>query len=315
MISRLRHLLSAALALPLVLSACDGLPDNGVVGEVVVESYLRVGDPLAPVALRRSVAFGSRTPVITDADVAVELLRDDGSVEARYRYRLAVPDSGRYAADAIPGGAAVPRVLPLRRYRLVATVPGQATPVTSTTRTPGDFALVSLNADTLAYSAIPGAPQFSVRVTQPIYPGRQAILLFSTQTLLAAPTVSDATPFFRAALDGDGDGKVDDPDDFDIPDLIRGSSPLLNEANYRRDADGTLTIALPWIAVVFYGPNEISASSVDDNLNDFLRSLAVQQGGSTSSPGEILNILDRVEGGTGVFGSFSRVATRVFVAR
>ena len=312
MISRLRLLLGAALALPLVLSACDGLPDTGVVGEVVVESYLRVGEPLAVVGLRRSVAFGSRTPVITDADVAVELLREDGSVEARYPYRLAVPDSGRYAP--LPG-APLPRVLPLRRYRLVATVPGQATPVTSTTRTPSDFDFVSLNADTLAYSPTPGAPQFAVTVTRPTYPGRQAVFLFSTQTLLPAPTVADATPFFRAALDGDGDGQVDDPEDFDIPDLIRGSSPLLNEANYTRNANGTITIALPWIAVVFYGPNEISASSVDDNLNDFLRSLAVQQGGSTSSPGEILNILDRVEGGTGIFGSFSRVEARVFVAR
>ncbi|HYE57643.1 MAG TPA: DUF4249 domain-containing protein, partial [Rhodothermales bacterium] len=141
------------------------------------------------------------------------------------------------------------------------------------------------------------------------------IYLFTTESLLTPPTLAEAVPFVRAFLDSDGDGRMDEDRDFTLDDLRLSSSPLLNEANYERNPDGTLTIRLPWIAVVFYGPNRLTVSAVDDNLNDFLRSANVQQGGGTSSPGEILNILDHVENGTGVFGSYARVSRDVFVAR
>lgn len=300
-----------ALAALLALGGCDGLPDSGRVGEVVVDGTLEVDAPLGAVRVRRSAVPGQTSPLLTDADVGVELLAESGdAVEARYPYRLAAFDSGRY----VPLDTAA-RVQPLRRYRLVVRPPGADAPTTSTTLTPTAFDVLDVSDDTLRYDPTPGAPLFGVRITRPTYPGRNAIFVFTTETLLAAPTVADATPFFRAALDNDNDGEVDDPEDFDLADLRRGSSPLLNEANYTRNPDGTLTIELPWISVVFYGPSRISASSVDDNLNDFLRSVVVQQGGGTSAPGEILNVLDRVENGTGVFGSYSRVSTTVVVTR
>ena len=55
------------------------------------------------------------------------------------------------------------------------------------------------------------------------------------------------------------------------------------------------------------------ASAVDDNLFDFIRSQSVQQGGSTLAPGEIPNVLDHIEGGTGIFGSLARVSHETFV--
>lgn len=303
--------LALAAVLTATLGACDSLPDSGTVGETVVEGYLVVDAPLGEVTLRRSAVPGQRSPFIADATVAVELLAESGdAVEARYVYRLVQPDSGRYAPVDIAA-----RVRPLRRYRLVATPAGSAAPVTATTLTPSTFEVVEVGADSLRYDPTPGSPQFEVRITRPSYPGRNALFVFTTETQLPTLSVADATPFFRAALDGDDDGDVDEPDDFDLADLRRGSSPLLNEANYTRNDDGTITISLPWIAVVFYGPNRISASSVDDNLADFLRSAAVQQGGGTSAPGEILNVLDRVDGGTGVFGSYSRVSTALVVTR
>jgi hypothetical protein len=84
------------------------------------------------------------------------------------------------------------------------------------------------------------------------------------------------------------------------------NSPIINEGNYDINQDGTLTIRLPWIAVAFFGENRLTASALDDNLYDFIRTQTVQQGGSTLSPGEIPNVIERIEGGTGVFGSFAR---------
>jgi hypothetical protein len=304
--------LSLILLLPLLLlAACDSLPESGAVGEVVVEAFLVAGEPLPDVTLRRSVPIGGeRNTGIRDAQVRIELLREDGSVEAHCAYGYNI--EGRYNCRQGSSNAMI-SVLPLRRYRLVAEVPGTGT-VRSETLVPGDFRLLRASADTLRYQ---GPEQFTFTITRPAYPGRNAIFVFTTETLLRPLTLGDATPFVRGFFDRDGDGQIDHDHsgNFTLEDLRIGSSPLLNEANYERNGDGTLTIRLPWIAVAFYGPNRLSVNAVDDNLNDFLRSANVQQGGGTSSPGEILNILDHVENGTGVFGSYARVSRDVFVAR
>ena len=57
------------------------------------------------------------------------------------------------------------------------------------------------------------------------------------------------------------------------------------------------------------------ANAIDDNLYDFVRSQIIQQGGSTFAPGEIPNILERVNGAHGVFGSYARVSFDLFVKR
>ena len=290
-----------------LLPACDALPDSGTAGEVVVEAFFVAGEPLADLSLRRSVALGSRPNAgINDAQARVELLRADGSVEATCPYTPQTV-AGRYQGTC---GAAMRIVLPLRRYRLVAEVPGTGM-VRAETLVPGVFQIVTSSADTVVYQ---GPERLTYTVSRSAYPGRNAIFLFTTESLLNPPTIRDAVPFVRSFLDRDNDGQIDDDDgDFTLDDLRIGGSPLLNEANYERNADGTLSIRLPWIAVAFLGPNRIAINAVDDNINDFLRSADVQQGGSTSSPGEILNILDHVDNGTGVFGSYARVSRDVFI--
>lgn len=297
------------LLLTLALPACDSLPDSGTAGEVVVEAYLVAGQPLPMITLRRSVPFGGESNTgIRDAQVRVELLREDGSVEAVQRYNTYV-DQGTYGYTW-NGSTSPMSVLPLRRYRLVAEVPGTGT-VRAETLVPGAFDLLHASADTLVYQ---GDDQLTFTVSRSAYPGRNSIFVFSTESLRNPLTLRDAVPFIRGFLDRNNDGVIDEEiDDFTLEDLRLGSSPLLNEANYEVGPGGTLTIRLPWIAVAFLGPNRISVNAVDDNLNDFLRSADVQQGGGTSSPGEILNILDHVDNGTGVFGSYARVSRDVFI--
>lgn len=301
----------APLLLLFAVAGCDSLGgDAGFTPEVVVESYQLAGRPFEPVRLSRTAPvdrlYNAEEQAIRDARVAVVLLRADGTEEARFPFALSNGADGRY--DAVGAGGVV---LPLRRYRLEADVPGFGR-VTSETVVPDTFRIVSANADSLTYQ---GAQQFIFRVTRSAYPGRKTFYNFTTETLLDEPAVTDATPFIRSFLDQNNDGRVDDDVDFDLEDLRISGSPLLNEANYIENADGTISIRLPWIAVVFYGPNRIAANAVDDNLYDFVRSQSVQQGGSTLSPGEIPNVLDRVENGRGLFGSYARVERRVFVAR
>lgn len=279
------------------LAACDTL-DGGsdFRPEVVVESYLAAGEMLAPVRLSRTAPVGATYDftalAIRDAAVEVQRLGADGSVEKRYPYRARPNDAGVYFPER-----AEP-VEPLRRYRLIATVPGEAEPVTATTLVPGRFALVGASADTIVYQS---TEQLEFVVTRSQYPGRQSYYLLSTRALDAREAT--LTPFARSLYDSG----------VSLQDLSAGSSPILNEQNYPVNPDGTVTIRLPWLGVSFYGTNVFIANAIDDNLYDFLRSSGVQQGGSTFSPGEIPDVLDRVENGRGIFGSYARVEYTIVV--
>ena len=300
----------------LLFAACDGAVDNSFRAEYIVESYQMVGEALATVQVLRNApvagVFDRDALAVRDATVEVQLLRDDGSVEARYPYTHAGRD--RYTPADFEA-----TVRPLRRYRLEVRVPGFAPVISAETLTPDTFTFVSASADSATYGVAAEALTFNV--TRPAYPGRQAVFIFSTETLLPELTLRDAVPFVRAFLDGNRNGIVDaEEDDAEgnepkLEDLRVGSSPLINEKTYGLNPDGTLRIELPWIAVPFYGPDRVSASAVDDNLYDFLRSQAAQQGGSTLSPGEIPNVLDRVQNGAGLFASYSRVVKEVFIKR
>jgi hypothetical protein len=81
------------------------------------------------------------------------------------------------------------------------------------------------------------------------------------------------------------------------------------------NADGTLTLQLPWLAVAFYGRNRTTANAIDDNLYDFVRTQSAQQRGGGFTPGSIPNVIEHVEGGTGVFGSIARQSYDVTVLR
>jgi hypothetical protein len=263
--------------------------------DLVVESYLVVGEDLPTVRLSRTVPVGqpysfSRNAV-SDAVVEVSLLDSEGEPEKTFQYRELTERRGNYVAlDPDP-------VLALRTYRLDVAVPGRQRRMRGETLVPGGFEVVREGLGEVVYQ---GPSQFALGVTRSVYPDRQALFMFTVEAL--QPSAELLTPFYREIVE------PDDPDSGeDIEDFVSIESQVINELNYDILDDGTLTVKLPWFAVAFYGPHRITVSAIDNNLYDFLRSHNVQQGGSTLAPGEIPNPINRIDGGTGIFGSLSRI--------
>ena len=176
--------------------------------------------------------------------------------------------------------------------------------ISATTVVPDTFRLVDATLDEEIFQS---AEQLELTVTRSSSPGRdQNYYIFVTEAFDVRE--EQLTPLAAAIFDRE-DGEVT------LDDLRVGGSPIFNEDNYDVNADGTLTIRFPWLAITFYGPNKIIANALDDNLYDFVRSQSVQQGGSTFSPGEIPNPLEHVNGAHGVFGSYARATFEVFVKR
>lgn len=314
----------ALLLLPLA-AGCDSLGDATFVSQVAVESYQYVDAPLAPVYLTRTVdatkPYVVADAAVKDAVVTMTLVGAGGAPDQVFAYRLADAAKGRY--EPLNASATVQ---PLRTYRLSAAVPGQSAPVTAETITPGRFRILSTTSLDVPYApdlSQPDKPVATFTVSRPQFSGKSATFVFTSETLLAAPTLDDTVPFLRAVLDRNRNNTPDfqeprEEDEAAAPtfeDFRLGSSPVVNEANYSTNADGTLTISLPWITVLFYGPLRVGTSALDDNLYDYLRSQAVQQGGTGISPGEVPNILSRVRNGTGIFGSLSRVTADLNVRK
>ncbi len=282
--------------LTLLLSSCDALDVQGV-DEFVVEAYLIEGQQLPIVRLSRTTGIDEQYDftalAVTNASARIELLATDGSVETAIPYsqreNLYWPDENHFVQAA-------------RTYRLTIDIPGVDQQIVATTLIPGAFDLISGKPDSVLYQ---GAEQFSVNVTESVYPGRQAVYVFTVEAL--EPSVESLTPFYRDVLNPDSE------DGGEIEDVILNESFVINEANFDIEPDGTFSIKLPWLAVAFYGPNNIIVNAIDDNLFDFLRSHTVQQGGSTFSPGEIPNVIDNIEGATGVFGAITRRNSEVFI--
>lgn len=67
--------------------------------------------------------------------------------------------------------------------------------------------------------------------------------------------------------------------------------------------------------MAFYGPNEVGVNVIDDTLFDLIRTQQTQQGVPDAGlgPGEIPNVIEHVEGGTGVFGSYAEARQRIEV--
>ena len=291
------------LLVAVLAGGCGLLDPEPFEERYVVESYQVAGEPLAAVRLSRTADLGAqydyRELSVTGAEVSVELLTEDGSVEESFAYVERVDSLGviyEPMDDAV--------VEPLRTYRLRARLPDAGHLITAQTLVPDTFSLVHATADTIVYQDV---EPLHLRVTRSEYPGRQTIFVFSTEAV-GPLSIQRLTPFLRSFLE--------EEEDVDLEDLRLGSSPILNEANYQVHADGTITIPLTWIAVSWYGPLHISATALDDNLYDFIRSSTVQQqGGATLAPGEIPGVLTHVDGATGVFGSYARVSYDIYVER
>lgn len=284
-----------AMLLVAGFTGCDSTDTRFRASEIVVEAYLVAGSPIPKVRVSRTASaertYDFTANAVTGAEVIVTRLDENGAAEEVTRFESFDEQPGLYwpvEQNDVRAGAT---------YRLEVLGVGAA--VTSMTIVPGAFELVRASADTLTYQ---GGAQFELDVTRSEYPGRQSIFVFSTESL--TPSAELLTPFYR---DVAGDSEDD------IASLRITESPLINEGNYDINDDGTLTIKLPWIAVAFFGPNRLTANALDDNMYDFLRSQTVQQGGSTLAPGEIPNVIDHVENGTGIFGSLTRSSFEAYI--
>lgn len=287
---------ASLLLLPLLavalLAGCDTYEQDDYAPEYIVEAYLVANEPLPTLKLSTTApidaTYSFEAYAVSGATVVVNLLNDDGAVEESYPY---VPvEKGLYGpAD----GADV--VQPLRRYALEITPPENGAPIRASTFVPGPLELISANTDTVTYQS---TDQLEARVTRSFYPGRQNIYVFVVEAL---DTTAGLTPFYKSFAD-DGDLEPED--------VVLNATTPVNEENYDIEPDGTLTLRLPWVGVAFYGPNNIVANAIDDNVYDFLRS---QTNNGTQSPGEMQNLIDHVEGGRGVFGSMARDAMFIYV--
>ncbi len=275
-------------------SGCDAAGPPEFEEEIVVEGYLEAGKPIGYVTVSRTLpvnqTYDPAMQGVAGAAARIELLEAEGNgVETAWPLFAPDPSSGRYRTEEAVD------VLPLRTYRLVVDVPGAGT-VTSETTTPALFRFVDTEERTFVYDE-GEAPLFEI--TEPFYPGRQSIFLITTIALEADSM--NLTPF--------ADGL-----DEDLFTLRENVSPPLNGENFDRTPSGGMRIRYPWIGLAFYGLNEMRIQAIDDNAFDFVRSNAVQQadqgGSSTLSPGEIPNVLDHVEGGRGLFGSFASASVR-----
>ncbi len=286
-----------------LVSACDSVATFDRDNEVVVEGYLVANEEFGRLRLSRvqpvEETYDFIGSSVRGATVQVNLLDVSGDVEATVTY-LEDPDlPGIYRAEQ---GS---RVLPLRTYELVVQIPDTGERITSQTTVPGAYEVIDPGPDRVVYQSEQRAEVF---VTRSEYPGRQAVFVFSVESL--EPSIDNMTPFYLDVLDPD-----DETDEEDLEEFLINESPPLNEEGYDEISENLLRIQVPWLAFAFYGRNLLRSNALDDNLYDFIRSQAVQQGGSTFSPGEIPNVLDRVEGGTGVFGSYSVVETEVYLER
>lgn len=301
----------------LLLSACDTTTDGVFREETVVTAVLAADQALPTISLTRTLPFGAfwqPTPV-DGATVTVSLLDAAGAPEAVYPY-VEGDD-----VDYVP--VDTPAVIGGRRYRLEVVVPGQSETITAETVVPTAFQFTLAPPDSVTYQEGPGP---ETRVTPSIVPGRQTVYVFTVRALepIEHSRVPDeSTPETDDSLwiPIPGTGFPPTPfvaeliyeRDIDPETFWTGNSPLLNEGNYETNPDGTLTMRMPWAAVNYYGPTELTITAVDDALLRFLESQAIQTVPTTISPGETPNVDTNVQNGHGVFGSVAQQETRLFV--
>lgn len=279
-----------------LLAGCDLYEQDEYEEFYVVESYLVVNATLPQVRVSRTLPvneeYSFAKAAIGDATVKVQLLDEAGNPPVNYAYEQQT--EGIYTSvdsQTIVQGA--------RRYRLLVSLPNGDS-VQAETLVPGNFRTLRVNADTVTYQ---GDPQFKITTTPSEYPGRQTYFIFTVNVV--DPAEENLTPLYADFID----------DDDELSDFFVNSSGIINEQNYVRNTDNSLTVRLPWIGIAFYNANDVIINAIDDNMYDFLRSQDVQTGGAALPPGEIQNVIYNVEGGIGIFGSMASDTNRVFVNR
>lgn len=278
------------LLLPLfiLIAACEQYGQDSYKEYVVVESYAIANDSLPSVFVRTTgradQEYNDSDLVLDDADVQIVLLDENGLDEEVFGYVYSseqekyIPENKRH------------RMLPTRTYRVDVSFDDRPEVIQASTTIPDDFEIINQIPETVVYQG----SQLQLVLSATEKTQLQNIFVFTAIALHAR--LDNMTPFYFAALE---------EDDVEVSDFQVNSSGLINEDNFTRNEDGTITLKYPWLGIAFYGETQIVTQSVDKNIADLVRSQDVQLGGSTLSPGEIPNIIYNVEGGIGVFGSLS----------
>ncbi len=286
-----------AAALLLLTPGCDWGSTSEFEPEYVVEAYIGAGEPLEQVRLSRSAdlegAYEFDENAVDGAQVEMQLLGSDGAVEKSFSF----VQRSRHGIYEI---MVMHRAVPLRTYRLIIQT-ADGTRLSSETTVPAAIYIESISADTVIYKG-PQPLEADLRTGS----GNEGNRVFTFVSEALDPSEENLTDFARS---------IYEQGDVQLADLSRTSSPVLNEAGYGLSPEGRLRIALPWVAISFYGRNRLSVASLDKNYYDFRRTLDVQQGGSTLGPGEIPNVLDPINGGRGIFASFARAWADIYVKR
>lgn len=291
-----RYLIVSSFIL-LTVSGCDLYKQDNYQQYYVVEAYLVANAKLPNVRLSRTMPiqkqYNFQQAAVSGARVEIRKLNADSSVAETYPYTQSSPGVYKPVSSA--------EVLPQQRYQLhINTTDGDV--ITSITYVPGDFKTVNRLEDRYTYQS---PNQIEIRTTTSDYiTNRQAYYIFTVNAI--RPDSTNLTPFYRDLVVNK---------DNDIENYYVNSSGIINQDNYDLNADGTITLSIPWLAIAFYDTNEVVANAIDNNMYDFLRSQSVQTGGSTLSPGEIQNIRYNVKGGIGVFGSMASDTNRVVISR
>ena len=274
--------------------ACDTLDPEGAPVEYVVESYQIATQPLQPVWLSQTTSVDERynpeALAVQEADVQILRLSASGSIEQTYTFTERPDQPGTYEPDD-----PVAVIEPLQAYRLEVQM-RNGDQLKAQTVVPDTFQLLHVNYDTLIYQ---GNEQLEMTITQSQFPDRSDIFLLSTEAL--DPTMENLTPVAASAHE---DGNR-------LEDLARDESGVVDESLFIPRADQTLVIRYPWLGLAFFGPNRLFIHAIDDNLYDFYRSAEQQKG--TLRPGAIPNVLDHIEGGTGIFAAYAKVSTTVVI--
>lgn len=272
----------------LLIAACEQYDQDSYEEYVVVESYALANDSLPDVFVRTTARtdeeYNASELVLDDADVQIVLLDETGSDEEVFGY-IYSSENEKYVPQNQEH-----RMLPTRTYRLDVSFDDRSEVIRATTTIPDDFEVINEIPQTVVYQG----SQLELLLSATQKTQQQNIFVFTAIALHAR--LDNMTPFYFAALDEDG---------VEVSDFQVNSSGLINEDNFTRNADGTITLKYPWLGIAFYGETRFVTQSVDKNLADLVRSQDVQLGGSTLSPGEIPNLIFNVDGGIGVFGSLA----------
>jgi hypothetical protein len=281
------------------LLGCELYEQDSYQEYYVVESYLIANAEFPGVRVSKTISIDEEYDFtdagVNNASVEIRLLKADSTIDTRYPYSRA--GSGRY----LPVEGITATIQEQRLYQLhVQTSNGDS--ITATTFVPGNFETVNEVQGRYTYQS---EEQIEITTTPSSYiTDRQTYYIFTVN--VANPRLENLTPFYRDLVEDE---------DTELSDFRINSSGIINEGNYQRNEDGTITLDVPWLAIAFYEENAVIANAIDDNLYDFLRSQNVQTGGSTLSPGEIQNIRYNVNGGIGIFGSMTSDTNFVYIER